>query len=452
MPISSLNKNTFDSELKGKTSLSCPALHHEIYLGPDEVRTCCKRFFVHGEKKGDVVLKTIKPHEEVTTEIILTEKQKLLSKINNGEKNDCDGCPFLERKEWPDLTTLSVKHISFEHHSICNMKCTYCNDTYYGGQKPNYDVSKLIADLFNKGALSNCESVVWGGGEPGIGKNFSKLINEVSEKLVLKDHMVLTNALEYNDDVKKLLDLGALKITTSIDAGFKETFSTVRGHNGKSGLHKVLSNLKSYAESNPENVIIKYIFTEGNSSRSELTKFCENIEKYKLLDCPFQLSYDFEKENVSAEDLVTLIILRQKLISAGAQNVFFDDLLWMRIGAVYESNKGLIDQKLVDLKIKDSLAYPERYSRVILWGAGQLAVDLISNAHFFKNVHIEYFVDSDPSKWGTQFLGKDVRDPKLLLENNYPIVISAAQFYPSIIESARKLNMNSSRIVKGLIL
>ena len=452
MPISSLNNNTFDSELKAKTSLSCPALHHEIYLGPDEVRTCCKRFFVDGEKKGDVVLKTIKPDEAVTTEIILTEKQKLLNKINNGEKNDCDGCPFLERKEWLELTTLSVKHISFEHHSICNMKCTYCNETYYGGQKPNYDVSKLIADLFDKGALSSCESVVWGGGEPGIGENFSKLINEVSEKLALKDHVVLTNALEYNHDVKKLLDLGALKITTSIDAGFKETFATVRGHKGKSGLHKVLSNLKSYAESNPENVIIKYIFTEGNTSRSELTEFCENIEKYKLLDCPFQLSYDFEKENVSAEDLVALIFLRQKLISAGAHNVFFDDLLWMRIGAVYESNQGLIDQKLVDLKIKDSLAHPERYSRVILWGAGQLAVDLISNAHFFKNVPIEYFVDSDPSKWGTQFLGKNVRDPKSLLENNHPVVISAAKFYPSIIESARKLNINSSRIVKGLIL
>jgi hypothetical protein len=332
------------------------------------------------------------------------------------------------------------------------MKCTYCNETYYGGQKPNYDVSKLIADLFDKGALSSCESAVWGGGEPGIGKNFSKLINEVSEKLALKDHRVLTNALEYNDDVKKLLDLGALKITTSIDAGFKETFATVRGHKGKSGLHKVLSNLKSYAESNPENVIIKYIFTEGNTSRSELTEFCENIEKYKLLDCPFQLSYDFEKENVSAEDLVALIFLRQRLISAGAHNVFFDDLLWMRIGVVYESNQGLIDQKLIDLKIKDSLAYPGRYSRVILWGAGQLAVDLISNAHFFKNVHIEYFVDSDSSKWGTQLLGKDVHDPKSLLENNYPVVISAAQFYPSIIESARKLNINSSRIVKGLIL
>ena len=452
MPTSSLNNNTFDSELKAKTSLSCPALHHEIYLGPDEVRTCCKRFFVDGEKKGDVVLKKIEPDEEVTTEIILTEKQKLLNKINNGEKSDCDGCPFLERKEWPELTTLSIKHISFEHHSVCNMKCTYCNETYYGGQKPNYDVSKLITDLFNKGALSSCKSVVWGGGEPGIGKNFSELINEVSEKLALEDHRVLTNALEYNDDVKKLLDSGALKITTSIDAGFKETFATVRGHKGKSGLHKVLSNLKSYAESNPENVIIKYIFTEGNTSLSELAEFCENIEKYKLSDCPFQLSYDFERENVSVEDLVALIYLRQRLIGAGAHNVFFDDLLWMRIGTVYEANQDLIAKKLIDLNIKDSLADPEKYSRVTVWGAGQLAVDLISNAHFFKNVHIEYFVDSDPSKWGTQFLGKDVHDPKSLLENNYPVVISAAQFHPSIIESARKLNINSSRIVKGLIL
>ncbi len=452
MPTSSLNTNTFDSELKAKTSLSCPALHYEIYLGPDEVRTCCKRFFVDGEKKGDVVLKKIEPDEAVTTEIILSEKQKLLNKINNGEKNDCDGCPFLEKKEWPELTTLSIKHISFEHHSVCNMKCTYCDETYYGGQKSNYDVSELITDLFNKGALSSCKSVVWGGGEPGIGENFSELINEVSEKLALEDHRVLTNALEYNGDVKKLLDSGALKITTSIDAGFKETFATVRGHKGKSGLHKVLSNLKSYAESNPENVIIKYIFTEGNTSLSELAEFCENIEKYKLLDCPFQLSYDFERETVSVEDLVSLIFLRQKLIDAGAHNVFFDDLLWMRIGAVYEANQDLIAKRLIDLNIKDSLADPEGYSQVTVWGAGQLAVDLISNARFFKNTPIEYFVDSDPSKWGTQFLGKDVNDPKSLLENNYPVVISAAQFYPSIIESARKLNINSSRIVKGLIL
>ena len=98
------------------------------------------------------------------------------------------------------------------------------------------------------------------------------------------------------------------------------------------------------------------------------------------------------------------------------------------------------------------MADPAKYSRVTVWGAGQLAVDLISNAHFFKSVDIKYFVDSDPSKWDTKFLGKTIQAPNSLLENNYPIVISAAQFYPSIIESARKLNINSSRIVKSLIL
>ncbi len=452
MPSSSLNKKNVGQQLKANQSLSCPALHHEIYLGPDEIRTCCKRFFVDGQKKGDVVLKRIRPNEEVTPEMILAEKQKLFKQINNGEESDCDGCPFLERKEWPELDVLSIKHISFEYHSICNMKCAYCNDTYYGGLKSNYDVSQLFADLFNKKTLSDCKSVVWGGGEPCIGQNFNELINEVSEKLDLKNHRVLTNALEYNGKVKRLLDMGELKITTSIDAGCEETFATVRGFKGKSGLAKVLRNLKRYAEGCPESIIIKYIFTKGNTSRSELLGFCDNIKKYELLDCSFQLSYDFETENVSTDDLVSLIFLRQELRKAGAHNVFFDDLLWMRIGTVYEKNRDLINQKLIELQIKDSLADSADYPKVVVWGAGQLAADLIANSYFFKNAQIDYLVDSDASKWGTRFLNKDVHNPKALLENDHPIVVSAAQYYPGIVESAERLNINKSRIISGLVL
>ncbi len=452
MPSSSLNNKNSNEQLKETTSLSCPALHHEIYLGPDEVRTCCKRFFVNGEKRGDVVLTKIHPNQDLTPELILSEKQKLLHKINTGKKNDCDGCPFLERKEWPELDTLSISHISFEQHSVCNMKCTYCNDTYYGGLKPNYDVSRLFAEFFKKGALSDCKSIVWGGGEPGIGQDFNELINDVSDKLELHDHRVLTNALEYNGEIKKLLDRGNLKITTSIDAGCEETFATVRGFRGKSGLTKVLRNLKRYAEGCPENIIIKYIFTKGNTSRKEILSYCEKIIEYELLDCSFQLSYDFEEENVSAQDLISLILLRQKLITVGAHNVFFDDLLWMRIGAVYEENRDAIDKSLIELNIKDSLADPEACSKIVVWGAGQLAVDLINNAFFFKKAQIEYFVDSNVFKWGTRFLDKDIRDPKTLSENDHSIVVSAAQFYPSIVEAAKSLNINKSRIVSGLVL
>ena len=35
--------------LEKKKSLSCPSLHHAVYLAPDELRHCCKRFFVNGK-------------------------------------------------------------------------------------------------------------------------------------------------------------------------------------------------------------------------------------------------------------------------------------------------------------------------------------------------------------------------------------------------------------------
>jgi poly(ribitol-phosphate) beta-N-acetylglucosaminyltransferase len=442
-----------DKRMRKKVkSLSCPSLHHELYLGPDEIRTCCKRFFVQGEKRGDVILKKVRPNELINSEIILEEKRKLFNKINNGEENDCDGCPFLENKEWGDLDELSIQHISFEYHSVCNMKCAYCSDTYYGGLKPQYDVPKLFFDLLRDGTLSNCNSVVWGGGESSIGQNFKELIPQVSASLNLTSHRVLTNALEYNEEIKKLLDMGELSITTSVDAGCEETFASVRGFKGGSGLEKVLCNLARYAGDNPEKVIIKYIFTNENTSSDELIGFCDNIKKHELLGCSFQLSYDFESENVSSEDLVSLIFLRQRLFMMGAKNVFFDDLLWMRIGTVYDENRRQIDERLSGLQIQDGLADPLASSGVVVWGAGQLAVDLVKNAFFFRNVDVEYFIDSDESKWGTEFLGKEVRSPETLLDNDYMIVIAAAQYFTSIVESLQLLKIEQSRLVRGLVL
>ena len=98
------------------------------------------------------------------------------------------------------------------------------------------------------------------------------------------------------------------------------------------------------------------------------------------------------------------------------------------------------------------MANPAVYSGVVVWGAGQLAVDLVTNAFFFKSVDVEYFIDSDAAKWGTQFLGKDVRSPETLLDNNYTIVIAAAQYFSSIVESLELLQIEKSRLARGLIL
>ena len=61
---------------------------------------------------------------------------------------------------------MSVNYLSMEHHSICNLECTYCSETYFGGAKPSYNVEKTVEMMLDTGALRDCSIVVWGGGDP----------------------------------------------------------------------------------------------------------------------------------------------------------------------------------------------------------------------------------------------------------------------------------------------
>ena len=136
----------------------------------------CKRFFVDGKIRGDVVLEIqkIKPDEKIEASNVIIAKRDLIRKINIGEKNDCDGCPFISRKNWNNFETeMDIRYVSMEQHSVCNLRCTYCDDKYYGGDLPFYDVLGSLNNLVDAGALSNIQTVVWGGGEPTLDPNHS---------------------------------------------------------------------------------------------------------------------------------------------------------------------------------------------------------------------------------------------------------------------------------------
>ena len=126
-----------------KKSWSCYDIHNSLFLAPDQVRTCCKRFFRNGKMKGDVVLVESK-NQEINKSSIEKAKKKILTEINQGVSEDCLGCPFLEFKHWKNLEPLDIEHISFEYHSVCTMKCIYCSDKFYGGKKPTYNISNLL--------------------------------------------------------------------------------------------------------------------------------------------------------------------------------------------------------------------------------------------------------------------------------------------------------------------
>ena len=70
-------------EMSGK-SWSCTDLHHSLFLRPDQVRTCCKRFFVDGQMRGDVVLFDVdgKGDAPISRQAVLDAKRDLHQKIN----------------------------------------------------------------------------------------------------------------------------------------------------------------------------------------------------------------------------------------------------------------------------------------------------------------------------------------------------------------------------------
>ena len=112
-----------------------------MFLGPDEIRACCKRFFVAGKRKGDVVL--LRGGDEVNLKAINEAKADLIRRINVEGIEECEGCPYIERRE---IGSDAVDYISLENFSYCNMRCTYCSPKYYGGTEASYNAAKVIED------------------------------------------------------------------------------------------------------------------------------------------------------------------------------------------------------------------------------------------------------------------------------------------------------------------
>ena len=313
-----------------KKSWSCYDLHNSIFIRPDEIRTCCKRFFMDEEIRGDVTLlnKTDVCSGKYTPGDIVERKKDLLMNINAGEDSACAGCPFLEFKDWGNIENFKANHLSLEYHSVCNLKCTYCSDTYYGGAKPQYDIGDLLDRLSSEHYLDQCQSIVWGGGEPVADPKFNNFITLLAERLPGIKQRVLTNSVKYSAVIQSLLNDNKIIVTTSIDAGDEQTFNQVRG---KDKMHQVYTNLKRYSEYQPGNVTIKYIFTNENTNIDQVKQYVSWIKHYELTKCNFQISSDFKDDHITAESLACMVAMHGLLIEADCRLCFFDDLVWHRL-------------------------------------------------------------------------------------------------------------------------
>jgi len=425
-------------------SLGCEDLMQSVFLAPNEIRTCCKRFFHNGAMQGDVVLLRAGQGDPAPSpEAILSAKQDLLSRIRAGEATPCTGCPWLRQDTWPELNTLRIRHLSFEQNSVCSMHCTYCSERYYGGEKAAYDVAGLYQGLKASGALAGCDSVVWGGGEPTIAKEFKGLIQGVVADLHPRYNKIFSNSLKYIPVVSELLAAGQASLTTSIDAGAPETFLAIRG---VKGFDKVLKNLRRYLDEGARDITVKYILCEENIDAANLDGFLAGVVRHQLTPASFQISANFKDEVLSETAALGALKLLTGLTGLGAAQVHMDDHLQPRIARFAHAHPGLLRQHFGDL-----LADPEALPRVAVWGAGQYAWRMIRESAFFRRAQVAYFVDMDTSKVGRSFMDHPVRAPEALLQDTLPIVLGASARRQAIQDKLAQLGAGPERLVQGLI-
>ena len=347
------------------TRLSCKDLDSSLFLGPDEIRACCKRFFVAGKRKGDVVL--LRGGDEVNLKAINEAKADLIRRINVEGAEECEGCPYIERRE---IGSDAVDYISLENFSYCNMRCTYCSPKYYGGTEASYNAAKVIEELTNKcGGLSQDCHVVWGGGEPTLSPRF-KPVNEhlISTNAVTKVR-VLSNSLKHSDQLHSLIADKRVHLVTSIDAGTPLVFREIRG---KGDITKVIENLQAYSTTMKEKrrLTIKYILMPNNASSSELESFVLLMLEAGLMESMFQISCDFTLESAPSLLVCAMYELAARLCTAGADIVFFDDLIRDRV-KLADLNINLVREHLQKNSVNQKfIHFPSPGKKIVLWGRG----------------------------------------------------------------------------------
>lgn len=436
-------------------SLSCKDLHRSVYLAPNEIRTCCKRFFVDGEMKGDVAVISISDvNEDVRATISATDlrlaKRDLYIDMNYGEKTDCDGCPFIELSNWDRFeSTLDIQLLSMEQHSVCNLRCTYCDETYYGGLRAKYDVNNLLQNLSAVGALDNLELVVWGGGEPVLDPMFNNYVETVNKKSKSIVNRFLSNSLRFSESIANEIEKGSGLLVTSIDAGSEKIFKKVRG---RAGFEKVWGNLQKYSSIDSSRVTIKYIFTEGNQTQLELEDFLSNIVDRKLEGCFFQISSDFKDEVLNLDTIEMALFLYYRLNELGCRFVYLDDLIWQRWDPktrnfAWDTKFEILGDKL-QTKI---LANPALEERIIFWGANQLTKLLLSNPEFRKRWKITGIVDSNPETWDSNISGIRISSPESIKDLNCKIFLSGVQSIHKLYYSISEYGFSYEQLLRKIL-
>ena len=287
-----------------------------------------------------------------------------------------------------------------------------------------------------------------------MAKDFKEVIKFVNSDVMPKTQRFFSNAINYSEEIADLLKKNIASLTTSVDAGSIESFKKIRGVRQYT---KVLTNLKKYYDCSPKNTVIKFIFTELNSTKEEVKGFVNDIKKYGLENANFLISANYKDENLTKEQGILILYMHALLVSNGSTTCVLDDHVRPRINKLAEII--LNDHKLigkypneVNKAIQSIKETQKDVKEIIVWGIGEYANLLLNNSISFSNSKVKFFVDSNHYKQGTKFRNLTVLKPDEVINCKEPILIASSFWYHDIVNTLIGYGVDQKRILSSSLI
>jgi len=259
----------------------------------------------------------------------------------------CAGCPNLQVLEPDKAEDVLKEGIRFrtvsmnQHRHLCDCRCVYCT-LWQKPSKESYAILPALESLWQQQALSENCFFSWGGGEPGMLRDFE----EASHWIMVNgfQQYIHTNALRYSSTIAEILAGGKGGVNVSLDSVSPETYKAVKGVDG---FAKVTENLRRYLDAAAvrDVVHVKYVIFALNNQLDAIGAFfnlCSDLGVTHV-----QFSFDFREVNsgqLSNASLGAALLFIQKAVQLNMRCTpfFVDDITISRLGTLaqtlYEMN------------------------------------------------------------------------------------------------------------------
>ena len=248
---------------------SCYWIESGINFDRDAYKVCC---LYSAKGGGNTIVKDNYKGEPVDWDEFFSFKKQMKDIHKSGKVYPkCEGCIFLEERDWPDDHT-KISMINLDYWTKCNSRCSYCHtmadkDAY--NRFKNYNFLPILKDMIKRDILRPNGHVSFGGGEVTLLKEFDKLLHIFMEAgfPLTRIH---SSCIKYSRAIEKGLKNGCVDLIVSVDAGSKQMHEKVKQ---VKSYDKVWKNLKRYAshQKDPFAVKVKYILIPGvNDSKEEI--------------------------------------------------------------------------------------------------------------------------------------------------------------------------------------